>query len=392
VLGPHVVRSILFPLAFLIFAIPLGEGLIPVLMDITAVFTVKALVLSGFPVYWEGMFFSIPSGSFEVAKACSGVRYLFASVALGSLFAYISYQSVWRRAIFILISILLPIIANGFRAYGIVLIAHLSDMKYATGIDHLIYGWLFFGLIIFALFFIGNKWRENKNPEQLFFSSKNDVIVRKTVAVQLSLVVIVFLGVVGKVWVQNNTVDVVGNELQQPYATGMWQISDNTTLPWRPDFKGATHSVRSTYTNNQTAIQLYIAYYAGESQDAELINQSNQLYQTKEWIKTRNRQQNIVVDNTNKIKIQQIMLQSGGRQRILWYWYDLSGYITSNIYKGKLIQAGTRFLGKDKGGAVVAIMIDINEGRETAMEAMHEFIKTMYPAIQTSMAEVRGTK
>ncbi len=159
-LGGPVTWAIAFPLAYLLFAVPVGEALIPPLQQVTAWFTVEGLRLTGIPVLWEGLYITIPTGNFEVAEACSGLRYLIASVALGFLYAYLTYRSVWRRLAFIALSVVMPIVANGVRAYGIVMIAHLSDMKYATGVDHLIYGWLFFGLVVLLMFWIGSFWRE----------------------------------------------------------------------------------------------------------------------------------------------------------------------------------------------------------------------------------------
>ncbi len=156
---------VMFPLAYMFFAVPMGEGLVPKLMSFTADFTVWALRLTGLPVFRDGMFFSIPAGDFEVATACSGIRYLMASFALGTLYAFLSFRSFKKQALFSLLSLIVPIIANGIRAYGIVMIAHFSNMKYAVGVDHLIYGWLFFGLVMFLLFYIGGKWRSAEDME-----------------------------------------------------------------------------------------------------------------------------------------------------------------------------------------------------------------------------------
>ena len=57
--------------------------------------------------------------------------------------------------LFVALSVIVPIVANGLRAYMIVMIAHLSDMKLALGVDHLIYGWVFFGLVMLLLFWVG---------------------------------------------------------------------------------------------------------------------------------------------------------------------------------------------------------------------------------------------
>jgi exosortase A len=92
VAGIAATRAMLFPLAFLFFAVPIGEFLLPQLMEWTADFTVFALRLSGVPVYREGLRFVIPSGTWSVVEACSGVRYLLASGMVGTLFAYLNFS------------------------------------------------------------------------------------------------------------------------------------------------------------------------------------------------------------------------------------------------------------------------------------------------------------
>ena len=49
--GNRVARILAFPLAYLIFAVPMGEGLVPWLQQVTAHISVFALKISGIPVY-----------------------------------------------------------------------------------------------------------------------------------------------------------------------------------------------------------------------------------------------------------------------------------------------------------------------------------------------------
>ncbi len=126
VIGMRITRAVAFPLSFLFFAVPIGEFVMPQLMEWTADFTISALRASGIPVYREGLNFVIPSGSWSVVEACSGVRYLIASLMVGTLYAYLSYRSPRRRVIFMGFAILVPIVANWLRAYMIVMIGHLS--------------------------------------------------------------------------------------------------------------------------------------------------------------------------------------------------------------------------------------------------------------------------
>ncbi|MBK1714326.1 exosortase A, partial [Rubrivivax gelatinosus] len=164
VLGLAVARTILFPLLFLFLAVPFGEFALPWMMEWTADFVVGALQSSGVPVYREGQNFVIPSGTWSVIDECSGIRYLMASFMVGSLFAYLSYRSWRRRAVFMALSIAVPIVANWLRAYLIVMLAHLSGNRLAVGIDHILYGWVFFGLIILAMFLVGARWSQAEAP------------------------------------------------------------------------------------------------------------------------------------------------------------------------------------------------------------------------------------
>ena len=159
-LGTRLAGLLAFPLGFLLFAVPVGEGLIYPMMNFTADFTVAMLRATGIPVFRDGTFFSIPTGDWSVVEACSGVRYLIASVTLGALYAYLTYTKLWKRLLFCLFAIAVPVLANGLRAYMIVMIGHLSGMNYAVGVDHLLYGWVFFGMVITVMFFVGSFWRD----------------------------------------------------------------------------------------------------------------------------------------------------------------------------------------------------------------------------------------
>jgi exosortase/archaeosortase family protein len=134
--------------------------MLPTMMDLTADFTVSALRLSGVPVYREGLNFVIPTGHWSVVEACSGVRYLMASVMVGTLFAYLNFGALRRRLLFVAVALVVPLLANWLRAYFIVMLGHLSNNKLAAGVDHLIYGWVFFGLVMFLMFAVGARFSD----------------------------------------------------------------------------------------------------------------------------------------------------------------------------------------------------------------------------------------
>jgi exosortase A len=164
VLGPALWRRLAAPLIYLIFLVPFGAFLTPTLQDITTVFVTRGLDLLGILHFSDGYIIEIPAGTFLVAEACAGLRFLIAAIAFGTLYACTIYRSPWRRAAFILASIIVPIIANGFRALGIVLAGHYLGNAEAAAADHVIYGWGFFSIVLLLLILIGLPFREDRAP------------------------------------------------------------------------------------------------------------------------------------------------------------------------------------------------------------------------------------
>ena len=96
-----------------------------------------------------------------MAEACAGLRFLIASIAFGCLYALLMYRSPVRRGVFIVVSIIVPIIANGFRGLGIVYLGYLLDSAQAAAADHVIYGWIFFSFVILLLIALGLPFRQD---------------------------------------------------------------------------------------------------------------------------------------------------------------------------------------------------------------------------------------
>lgn len=165
VLGWPLFRLLSAPLLYLIFLVPFGAFLTPWLQDVTLWFTLAGLNMLGILHYTDGLVIEMQVGTFVVAEACAGLRFLIASVAFGTLYACTIYRSPVRRGVFILVSIIVPIIANGFRALGIVLAGHWLGSAEAAAADHIIYGWVFFSFVTLLLILLGLPFREDRGPE-----------------------------------------------------------------------------------------------------------------------------------------------------------------------------------------------------------------------------------
>ena len=277
VMGVSFARAIAFPLAYLFFAVPFGEFWVPELMEITADFAVGLLRLTGIPVLRDGLFLSIPSGNFEVAEACSGIRYLLATLALGTLYAYLNYQKTYKRLIFIAFSLFLPIVANGIRAYGIIAIAYYSDMKYAVGVDHLIYGWIFFGVVIGLMFLVGNHYRDD-DPSDAKLESDGAGGRNRSIDTLGS-----YLSCGGScddrwpIAVPGYAV-AIGSSPESKFQNGLpnsvadWQGNVLFESEFAPQFIGATQDTLVRYSVPGAKVDVALIRYAGRQQGSELAN------------------------------------------------------------------------------------------------------------------------
>ena len=147
-LGPAVTFGLLFPLFYMLFLVPFGEEFVPALQILTADICMWLLGLTGVPAHIDGIYISTPTALFRVAEACSGVKFLIAMVALGALVANLCFSNWPRRIAFMAACIVIPIIANGIRAFGTIYIAHHGNVDFAASFDHVVYGWVFFGVVI----------------------------------------------------------------------------------------------------------------------------------------------------------------------------------------------------------------------------------------------------
>ena len=273
-LGSSVSRGIAFPLFYLLFLVPLGEELVPVMQTVTAKMSMALLAVSGVPAHIEGIFISTPTGYFEVAEACSGVKFLVAMIAYGALVANVCFRSWPRRIAFMAAAIVIPILANGVRAWGIIFIAHHSSIEFAEGVDHVVYGWVFFAIVIALIMAAGWRFFDRK-PSDAWFDP--DALRRPAgsgrKAVQIAAAAVA-IAAVPPLW----TAAVASAGSQPPPASFIlpevpgWAKAPATGRPWQPHFAGADLLRVQRYRNAAgQEVDLAVAVFARQEEGRELV-------------------------------------------------------------------------------------------------------------------------
>jgi exosortase A len=363
ILGNDVVRVLRFPLAFLFFAVPFGEGIIGPLQDFTAWFAVTALRLSSISVMLENRTIYLASGVWSVAEACSGIRYLLTSVMLGLIFSSLVYRSWKRRLAFTIASIAVPIVANGLRAYGIILLGYLSNNRLAVGVDHIVYGWLFLTVIQLALFAVGLKWRESPSdgdrnvsahpadvaalPNELVPSTKAALIA----AIAAVTLVAVAPLVSAHLW--NRVTAFAGWSEPIVDVSLPWHSTATHDAGWAPYLQGADKEFSQSYKAGERRVDLYLALYS-DRHGVELVGNYNLLANPRLWSDANDGFEDAIIDGQT-IKVHRSLLESNAASRLVWTWYWVGGEYTANPRRVKFLQAKARLLGRSATSAVIAL-------------------------------------
>jgi len=400
ILGWSVVKQILFPLLYLYFMVPFGEQFITPMMYMTADVVIAAIELTGIPIHSEGTFFTLPSGSWSVVEGCSGVRYLIASIALGTLYAYMTYNSYLKRSVFIIASILTPIVANWIRAFIIVMLGHFSGMKLATGVDHIIYGWFFFGLVLFIMFWVGSYWREDEEAKPI--AEIINLIQEKTSRFSLTLLsglLLISIGPVMDYRIKQNSLQNADQLAEiKLFENSNWQKSELKSFQWTPQYINPSAHYQAKYKEsspeNDTAgvdreVGLYLAYYAVQQQDSELINSQNIMIRQKhpDWNQLREEIHTISIQNQPET-VWETHLTSNRNDILIWHWNVIAGKVISNSYEAKLIEALNKLSGNSQGEYAVVVYTQLDrKDLQTSRKKLQQFVNNMEPVIRNSFNE-----
>jgi exosortase A len=390
VLGMAIARALAFPLLFLLFAVPFGEAFVPRLIDWTADFTVAALRLTGIPVYREGNHFVIPTGRWSVVEACSGLRYLIASLMAGTLYAYLMYSTAWRRIAFIAASALVPLVANWLRAYLIVMLGHLSGNELAVGVDHLIYGWIFFGLVIALMFWVGARFRDDPGGAPVATRPSAHAgrsgVRRPATLLAPAAAAVVLAGV----WLPLAAMLTDAGAWRAPPLAAIegaagWTPVDAPDVQWQPRFAGHRAKLWQAFERDGRRVFIYVAYYAGQTAGREMVSSSNVLVPPADpvWRETMHGRATLAgAARPIDARTATIVGPVGGFDLVWWYWVD--GATTASDGMAKALQAWSRLTRRSDASAAVFVFTEANDAAGGG-DALRRFVADMAGSIERSL-------
>lgn len=277
-LGVRVSAGLIFPLCYMAFLVPVGEELVKVLQMVTAEITIALTHLSGIPAVIDGVFIDTPAGLFEVAEACSGVKFLIAMIAFGVLASNVCFVNWRRRFAMMAACLVVPIVANGIRAWGTIYAAQIVGVEVAAGFDHIVYGWVFFAVVL--AFVILGAWHFFDRPlnepvidaeaiRTATVLERLEVAAKSQRNVLLGLAALVIAAQAWAFSADRLTAPVPGL-IDLPQVSGWTRVDYAPTVWWEPRAEGAEHRLLGRYEDAAgRQVDVFVAVYSSQGEGRE---------------------------------------------------------------------------------------------------------------------------
>ncbi len=378
-LGAKLYRLILFPALFLFFLVPTGQYLIPPLQTFTTHFVDLSLTLLNVPHYTEGTVIELANGRFEIAEACAGLRFLMATVALGAIFSYLMFRNWKKIAIFMIACVIVPIIGNGFRALGIILLAHITNNELAVGADHIVYGWGFSVLILLVLFLIGMRFRDVMTEEGMVAPMQATPSTRLAILITAACAALAIAIAPAFAWWQESrsiTLDI--SAFSRPLTAEGW-IRVPINESWRPAFNHPDAELVASFVERSApsgpTVDVVIEYFGRMRGQHKLIASINSPWDVKIWHEIRSRKF-IGALGMTPIDLEEATIGTGSQERLVWWSYWVDQRFTTSAFKAKLLELAEALKGQNEGALVAfstPITGPVEEARQRLGQAMNAF-------------------
>lgn len=380
IVGHKAIKILAFPILFISFAIPIWFPLSPLLQDLTAdvVFWITRFI--EVPAFREENLIVLPAGTFAIEEPCSGLRYLLAALTLGSLYGYMNYVTLPARIAVVLVAAAVAILANILRVFVVVYMGYITDMQHPWVHDHLMLGWYIFGGLVAVMLFLDSRfYRHAETTETQVVSDES-----RTVQCDKGGLHLLVISVVCTVLLMSGPIVVYLTENQSypsasdyslilPTGTEGWAGPGESSNNWMPIYKGSI-SQKMDYQKQSDVVSLYVGYYPRQKQGEEVVNVMNRISHKKVWRKKYAHAYDRQLTGYH-VK-EQLLENSRFNKRLVWYWYDIGGRVTSNKYEAKVLQLVSMVTGKTHA-KVLAISVEIKEDVSVARQSLSDFATDM---------------
>jgi len=391
-LGPRASTALVFPLGYMFFLVPIGDELVPALQMVTADIAIRLVELSGMQAVIDGVFISTPVALFEVAEACSGARFLVAMIAFGVLVTNVCFVSWRRRAAFLAACVVVPVIANGVRAWGVIYAAQFVGVETAAGFDHIIYGWIFFALVLVLVIWASWRFFDRPlgdppiDPDRINASPLLGRLETMKIGAIPAIAALAVIAVGSLAWARaaDSLVAPMPRQIYLPDVPGWHRVAYTPAIWWEPSASGADHRLLGRYADKDgREVDVFFALYSsqGEGHEAGGFGQGA-LPDDGDW--------NWQSPGPAIGGAKSDRLFARGTERLALTWYRTGDLLTGSNARLKLANMGDRLLLQRQTTVVVILSAEERAGKPAA-DAIVAFRRATGPLDQW-MDRVAGVR
>jgi exosortase A len=377
-LGKHVAKGLAFPLFYALFLVPAGEELVPAMQTVTAQLASFLLSVTGVPAHLEGIFITTPTGYFEVAEACAGVKFLIAMAAFAALVANVCYRSWTRRIAFVAVSLLVPVLANGVRAWLTVYVAHRTgSVDLAAGFDHVVYGGIFFAIVIAIILAIGWRFFDRGVNEPWFDPKKLQPEAPQGARLNAVVGGILGLAFAPVAWLflmSASGAHPAPAEIAMPQVSGWQIVPQGQGRAWEPHYVGADRARLAHYRDAQGRnVDLAIVVFASQSEGRELVGygQGAVAPDSGAWAWTAS----AAAPPDGRAE----RIASNGVAREVLSFYRVGDVLTGSGVEVKLETLKTRLFGGPQRAVAILVSAEDSAAGVSARPAIDDFLRALGP-------------
>jgi EpsI family protein len=351
-------HAVWFALAYLVLMVPFWEGLTEPLhlpfQQLSANLGIRMLQVVGIPSYREGLYLFLPNVTLEVARACSGVNYLVAILALGLPLGYLYLPTVWRRVLLLAMAIGVAAISNSLRVALIGVLSYLEIGQPLHGPGHVLHG-VFVSGIGYVVLLVGLRVLSPKSaasvtaaptassaPGALGFRAALPPAGLALAASAIFAATAVFLAVY-----QPRPVPLPQALANVPDRLGDWTTSGlgGSEIWW----SGADDELRRRYSRGPLGpVDVAVAYFATQQQGRELAGQeAGRLHLA------------ITADDVrlgDGSRINAIRLTTPAGPRAGVFWYEIDGQPLTSPRSVKVRTTWNTLLHRRSNGTMVVLL------------------------------------
>ena len=363
-LGPKLARGLAFPLGYAVFLVPFGEWLEAPLQLVTVRLAMPLLALLGLPATSNGVVIHAGRYWFEVAEACSGAKFVIAMVVVGVLVANLCFRRWERRVIFLAACVIVPVLANGLRAVATMWVANRTSVETAAGFDHIVYGWVWFGVVMAATLAIGWRWFDKPVDAPAFDPAALAEPVARTLLPVPAAALIVVIAALFLAWgnIASARTTPLPDRLALPDLPGWTRVPLGTRAPWQPYYRQADRRLIARYADAVgDRVDVAVAVDAGQGEGHNLVAYGTGAIGEGPWLRVANLPP---IAGASAIQIAAPGTGAGPVERVVTTRYLVAGTATSSAAMVKVATLRAHLFGGSQVAMAVHLSAEVTPGHD----------------------------